>query len=123
MVKGRQYVLRQIAKNAMPHEGARKAAVNDLQAVRASHLLLGLHYKPPFAQLRRLSIPSSFLLRRTKTTMDRGATWYIDCCSGKPCSEKSSGLVKLVSTILSQSWGAPSWIWNCSSCQNALIIT
>src|SRR5215471_11173476 len=48
--------------------------------------------------------------------MDRGATAYAELGSGTPHSEKSSELGEPVSTILSQSWGAPSWISNSSSC-------
>jgi len=35
--------------------------------------------------------------------MDRGVTWYVDCCSGEPNSEQSPGAGKLVFTILAQS--------------------
>ncbi len=47
---------------------------------------------------------------RSKTTMDLGATLYFACSRGKPCSEKSSGLGKAVSTILLHSRAVPSWI-------------
>lgn len=49
-----------------------------------------------------------FILGRTKTTMDRGATRFVNCCSGKPGSEKSSGLGKLVPIILMTDCVAPS---------------
>ena len=46
----------------------------------------------------------------SKTTMDLGAALYFACLRGKPCSEKSSGLGKAVSTILLHSRAVPSWI-------------
>ncbi len=55
--------------------------------------------------------------------MDLGATLYFEWSRGKPCSEKSSGLGKAVSTILLHSRAVPPWIWNSNSFQYALIIT
>ena len=55
--------------------------------------------------------------------MDLGATTYVMRPSGKPWSEKSSGLGKVVSTILFHSCAVPSWTWNSNTSQNALIIT
>lgn len=46
-VKRRNYVLRHIAK-AILDEGASKAALDDPQAVRGFHVLLGFHRMPPF---------------------------------------------------------------------------
>ena len=46
----------------------------------------------------------------SKTTMDLCATRYFVSMRGNPCSEKSSGLGKAVSTILLHSRAVPSWI-------------
>ena len=79
---------------------------------RAKHVLLTLG-------VRVGSRMSNYMLvlARSNTTSDRGATEYLECVSGTPALEKSFGLLKLVSTILRQSCGTPSWISNNSSSQ------
>lgn len=64
-----------------------------------------------------LHLPIQLLFCRSKTTIDRGATMYFPSFRGTPCSEKSPGLGKAVSTIRSHSGDVPSCTWNSNSFQ------